>query len=86
MMPHNVEYSLLLFVLFLIGLSLLSVLNGMLYQRIEHHFLSVADAFEDYLETIHYYRHGREGYAVFKALEPSVRVIEFGERNFLRIF
>jgi hypothetical protein len=32
------------------------------------------EAMENYLETLHYYRHGREGYTVFKALGPNIQV------------
>lgn len=31
-------------------------------------------AMEDWLETIHHYRHGREGYQMFKLLGPNIQV------------
>ena len=74
-MPNNIEYSPMLAFLFLFGLALLSVVNSTLYQRLEGHFLACVDRLEGHLETVHYYRHGREGYWVFKELEPNIQLL-----------
>ncbi|KAI1699982.1 ion channel domain-containing protein [Ditylenchus destructor] len=74
-MPNNIEYSPFLAILFLFGLSLLGVVNSTVYMKIEGQFLGIVDKIEDYLETVHYYRHGREGYFVFKSLGPNIQLL-----------
>lgn len=73
-LPNNIEYSPFLSFMFLFGLALLSVVNSTVYTNLQHKFLYAMDALENWLETMHYHRHGREGYTVFKALGPNIQV------------
>ncbi|KAE9555849.1 hypothetical protein FO519_000934 [Halicephalobus sp. NKZ332] len=74
-MPNNIEYSPVLAVMFLFGLALLSVVNSTFYEKMERKFLYTVDKLEAWLENIHYYRHGREGYNTFKALGPNIQLL-----------
>ena len=74
-MPNNIEYSPVLAIMFLFGLALLSVVNSTFYEKMEGKFLYSVDKLEAWLENIHYYRHGREGYATFKALGPNMQLL-----------
>ena len=74
-MPNNIEYSPVLAIMFLFGLALLSVVNSTFYEKMERKFLYTVDKLEAWLENVHYYRHGREGYATFKALGPNMQLL-----------
>ena len=75
-MPNNIEYSPVLAIMFLFGLALLSVVNSTVYEKMERRFLYGVDALEEWLENIHFHRHGREGYNTFKILGPNIQVMK----------
>ncbi|CAD5229321.1 unnamed protein product [Bursaphelenchus okinawaensis] len=74
-LPYNIEHSSLLALMFLFGLALLSVVNSTVYTRLQKRFLAAINMLESWLETLHYHRHGREGYMVFKALGPNLQLL-----------
>lgn len=73
-LPNDIHYSPLCSLMFLFGLALLSVVNSTVYTSLQQRFRSAMDSLEDWLETLHAYRHGREGYNVFKSLGPNLQV------------
>lgn len=74
-MPNNIEYSPFLALMFLFGLALLSVVNSTVYEKMEGKFLHFVDRLEGWLENIHFNRHGRQGYATFKALGANMQLL-----------
>lgn len=74
-MPNNIEYSPFLALMFLFGLALLSVVNSTVYEKMERKFLYYVDNLEDWLENIHFTRHGNQGYATFKALGANMQLL-----------
>jgi potassium channel subfamily K protein len=73
-LPNNIEYNPLVALMFLFGLALLSVVNTTIYEKIEQKLMDSVRAMENWLENVHYYRKGREGYYVFKSLSPNIQV------------
>ncbi|KAI6209722.1 TWiK family of potassium channels protein 18 [Aphelenchoides besseyi] len=74
-LPNKIEYSPFLALMFLGGLALLSVVNTTVYETMENKLLEGVTRMEIWLESVHYYRHGREGYFVFKSLTPNLQLL-----------
>ncbi|KAI6198272.1 TWiK family of potassium channels protein 18 [Aphelenchoides fujianensis] len=74
-LPNKIEYSPFLALMFLGGLALFSVVNTTVYETMEGKLLEGVTRMEEWLESVHYYRHGREGYFVFKSLSPNIQLL-----------
>ncbi|VDM44792.1 unnamed protein product [Toxocara canis] len=65
-MPTKIHYSPLVAMMFLFGLSLVSVVNTSAYLRMEDGFLFAIRRAEGALERIHKEQHARRGYKIFQ--------------------
>jgi hypothetical protein len=74
-LPNHIEYSPLMALMFLFGLALLSVVNTTIYEALEKKLMNGVEKMEAWLESVHYHRHGREGYMVFKTLGPNIQLL-----------